>query len=333
MQLVLVVSDCPLPPDPAEAGGLDVPPLPALSLLLARGSAAGGTGSWQQRLLAGASAPGMARLSVAEIASGALSEGPRAGAWLAQPVHLQAATDHLRLPADGLLRLDAAAAQALCADFARVFGADGYALHALRDGGLLLTGCEAATGLPEPSRQVGERLEPARHGVDPLLRRLASEIELWLHEHPVNRARAGRGEPTVSALWLWGGERGAGEPAETGAPRRIDAMFGSDPFVLGLARQLALACAAPPAHLDALPAPSGAAAVLVQVSLRDAKRAGQGGLAAIEAAWIAPALARLRAGTLSRLRLLMLDSEVESTRLQTWKLWRRRRPWWDTLRR
>jgi hypothetical protein len=197
----------------------------------------------------------------------------------------------------------------------------------------MLTGCAAARGLPEPSRQVGERLEPARHGVDPALRRLASEIELWLHEHPVNRARAGRGEPAISALWLWGGERAADEPAETGASRRIEAMFGGDPFVLGLARHLELACSASPAHLDALPATSGAAAVLVQVSLRDAQLAGQGALAAIEAAWIAPALARLRAGTLQGLRLLMLDSEVESTRRQTWKLWRRRRPWWDTLRR
>jgi hypothetical protein len=40
---------------------------------------------------------------------------------------------------------------------------------------------------------------------NPALRRLGAEIEMWLHDHAVNDARGRRGEPPVTALWLWGG--------------------------------------------------------------------------------------------------------------------------------
>lgn len=36
-------------------------------------------------------------------------------------------------------------------------------------------------------------------------RNLLSEIEMSLHEHPVNLARLERGEQAVNSLWLWGG--------------------------------------------------------------------------------------------------------------------------------
>ncbi|MBK9218438.1 MAG: hypothetical protein IPL70_08430 [Uliginosibacterium sp.] len=34
--------------------------------------------------------------------------------------------------------------------------------------------------------------------------RLANEIQIVLHNHPVNRAREARGQPLVNALWFWG---------------------------------------------------------------------------------------------------------------------------------
>jgi hypothetical protein len=70
------------------------------------------------------------------------------------------------------------------------------------------------------------------------LRRLGAEIEMWLHDHPINDARRRRGELPVTSLWLWGagavpasgdaGAAGGGIAAEqvpaTGsraAPRRV----------------------------------------------------------------------------------------------------------------
>jgi hypothetical protein len=333
MQLVLVVGDCPLPPDAAEAAGVGAPALPALSLLLARGESAPAGQSWQQRLIEAFGGARLQGLSIAAVAAAALPGLDAAarplGAWLAQPVHLQAAANHLRLPADGLLRLDATDAHALCADFARVFGSDGLELHALPGGSLLLTGCEAGAGLPEPSRHVGERLETAGSRVDVALRRLASEVELWLHEHPVNRARARRRESPISTLWLWGGEPGTATvgPATLMSPAQL---YGDDPLLAGLARLIQRPLEAAPAHLDAMRMASPDALVLVQLSVHGK---GGAGLEALESAWVAPALARLRGGALRSLRVMMLDCDIESTRMQMWKLWRTRRAWWDTLRR
>jgi len=52
---------------------------------------------------------------------------------------------------------------------------------------------------------------------DPALRRLGAEIEMWLHEHPVNAVRARRGEAPVTGLWLWGGGPSPGNEAPTNA--------------------------------------------------------------------------------------------------------------------
>ena len=37
-----------------------------------------------------------------------------------------------------------------------------------------------------------------------LVRSLMNEIQMVLHEHPVNESRARRNEPVINAVWLWG---------------------------------------------------------------------------------------------------------------------------------
>jgi hypothetical protein len=56
--------------------------------------------------------------------------------------------------------------------------------------------------------------------------RWQNEIEMLLHEHPVNSAREARGEATVSGAWFWGGGRLAGVGAmpltvATASPGRL----------------------------------------------------------------------------------------------------------------
>ncbi|WON72789.1 phosphoglycerate mutase [Nitrosospira sp. Is2] len=36
-------------------------------------------------------------------------------------------------------------------------------------------------------------------------RGLFNEVQMLLHEHPLNQAREGRGEPSINATWFWGG--------------------------------------------------------------------------------------------------------------------------------
>jgi hypothetical protein len=323
MHLVLVVSDCPLPPEAGEGRLADaIPALPALSLLLARGNATPAPRCWQRRLI---DALGRDRGSLAAVAAAAVPGADPETAWLATPVHLQAASDHLRLPSGGLLRLAADEAQALCSDFERVFGPE-LRLHPLVDGSLLLTGCAAVRGLPEPSRHLGERLAAAT--ADGALRRLASEIELWLHDHAVNRSRDGRRLPRISALWLWGGERPAAGPPET-SPLRLVRVHGADAVIHGMAAGLGMAMAPAPQRFGLLAGAARDETVLVQVSAL----AGADGLDALERDWFDPALQALRAGDLGVLTLMILDAAVESTRARSWKLWRSRAPWWETLRR
>jgi hypothetical protein len=330
MDLVLVVSDCPSPPDPAEVKQ-ELPSLPALSRVLARGATDDLRVPWQVRLIAGARSSERPA-SIAAVA--ALTAPAAAGlpAWYAQPVHLFAAADHLRLPADGLLQLPPAEAQTLRDDFARVFGADGLALHVLPQGGLVLTGLVAEAGAGEPARRLGERLDGSSRGVDPRLRRLASEIELWLHEHALNLQRARRGVAPVSALWLWGGEA-LGAPGQSSSLLAFDQMFGTDPFIAGYAAMTGTAVGPAPAGFASLSAVKTHEATLVQLSARDHGNGTTTGLEAIDTLWVAPAFAAVRGGALRRLRLLVLDASFELTRARSWRLWQRRAPWWETLRR
>ena len=71
-----------------------------------------------------------------------------------------------------------------------------------------------------------------------------NEIQMLLHDHPVNAAREARGALTVNSLWLWGAGRLA-RCARSG-PQRVDR--GCAPR--GLARASGLPVHAPPAEAD-----------------------------------------------------------------------------------
>jgi hypothetical protein len=58
--------------------------------------------------------------------------------------------------------------------------------------------------------------------------RLQSEIQMLLHEHPVNEARRQRGQLVINTLWLWGGGT-AGEVVTT----KLPALVGDDPLFQG----------------------------------------------------------------------------------------------------
>jgi hypothetical protein len=88
---------------------------------------------------------------------------------------------------------------------------------------------------------------------------LLSELQMLLHDHPVNRAREQRGEPAINSLWLWGGGM---LPLSIRA--QPDAVFAGDVLARGLARHAGVECHAVPEFLgDLLSEGSGRKRLLV----------------------------------------------------------------------
>lgn len=249
--------------------------------------------------------------------------------WLATPVHLLAGFSSLHLDHRGLLKLPMAPLRALAADFHRVFQGSGFALEPLASGGFLLVGPAISDAQAlEPARCVGSSLAAALPRA-PALRRLGAEIELWLHEHPVNQSRNERGELPVTSLWIWGGgtlSRTAAAPAGDPAIRSARA-YGRDPYLEGLWCARGAGVRPLPANLeDPMEAPARCSVILVELSellapepaasVRDA-------LAALDTRWIAPAARLLARGAVRTVAVVANDRCLALNRHDRMKRWRR----------
>ena len=132
--------------------------------------------------------------------------------WLAaDPAWVQPDMTGARLLACGQLQLDMAAAQALAEPLYPVFAEAGMQLlvstpdhwHLQLPSGLPLPAFDA------PEQAMGEdlaqHLPPGAEGRP--WRVLLNEIQILLHQHPLNAQRRARGLAPVNSLWLWGGGR------------------------------------------------------------------------------------------------------------------------------
>ncbi len=285
-------------------------PSPSLDRLLTHASAPVTSTDWRCDafgVIAGAAAlPSPAAALLA-------ADGALRGPWVcvASPVHLVAGMSNVTLGEDGVLRLDAGEAAALAADFNRVFADSGVRLAVGRAAVLLgVFDRVLRVSTHEPADVVGRDVfECQPLGADaPRLRRVMSEVELWLFEHAVNRARAAQGRAAITGLWLWGG----GESLSTlGDVRGWSA--GSDPLfaAFGNAAQLpggtaldagVLVCDAPPGSAD---------------------------WPQVEQRWLEPLSRALRAGELERLTVSVQARRVDVLRGATWRFWRRPKSWWQ----
>ena len=340
-QLILVLADL-YPAVFSDAVRASLPRLAQLELWLARGAREQASGGWRRYLqqLTGNSA--LRQVPPASIGAAALSEVPDAGSvWFATPVHLVAGLDTVRLHPSGVLMLSAEEQRSLEADFARVFAGSGYALRATGRRELLLTGlalsaADEPTG-HDPSAWLGH--DPRAGMVSGRsmapLRRLGTEIEMWLHEHPVNQVRQSRGALNVSALWLWGGGAAPLEGAASNSQEAVPAAvaFADDLFMDGLAK---LGCVAlqPLASRRAVPvAHSGSSAMQITVCAL-ATEAGAFALERVENEWIAPAFRDWQSGALQRITLVAGDLAVSLGRAPLRRFWRAvgrtPPPWWES---
>jgi hypothetical protein len=123
---------------------------------------------------------------------------------MATPMHLIAGMTSIHVDRRSILRLNAADQATLTNDFQRVFHDSGFHLQPLEAGDFLMLGPEMPrTESQEPARALGGSM--GQHADSSIaLRRLGAEIEMWLHDHPINDTRRRRGELPVTSLWLWG---------------------------------------------------------------------------------------------------------------------------------
>ncbi len=287
---------------------------PELERLLAQASAPVSSTAWREDayrvIAAGATAPPVAAAALCA------SLGVVPGRWvcMASPVHLVAGMSNVTLPPDGVLEVGRDESAALAADFNREFDDPAIRLLAAPVGLLCVFDRLLEVITHDPIEGVGRDvfgLQPA--GPDaPRLRRLMSEMELWLFEHAVNRARAARGEAVITGLWLWGG--GAmltALPMVHGWTAGADPLFAAFGTLTEFPRERATAARA---GVWVCGDPPGAAA-----------------WHAVEPRWLAPLSAALRAGDIERVRLSVADRVVSVERRIGWRFWRRAKPWWEAF--
>jgi hypothetical protein len=223
-----------------------------------------------------------------------------ASVFLATPVHYVAEMSNVRLPADGILSLHPSEADALAVDFNRIWRDAGIHLLAGRHADLYCVADQALDATThDPEEVLDRRIEnllptgPAA----PHLRRLMSEIEMWLFEHVVNRSRKANAVAEVNGLWLWGGGS-----ALTSLPAVDGWTAGDDPFFSAFAARLE-------------PPPGAVSGVMVTDDR--------------ESSWLEHSLADLRSGRIARLDLSAGHRCFSVSARWTWRRWRRHRPWWE----
>lgn len=225
--------------------------------------------------------------------------------WLcADPVELEAGRDDLRLRRL-VTDLDPAEAEGLIATCNAHFAGDGLRFGAREpahwfvrvDAPQRLTTC----ALPAILGRTLRTRQPT--GPDaPRWLRWGNEIQMLLHEHPINQQRAGRGVAPVNSVWFWGG---GGLPPRSNVG--ID-TFALDPVASALAVH---------ARRPARPVPEGLAAVLSRPTVGPG--AGDRGASptttvvalpesmapdALEQAWTGPAWRALAAGRLASVTVI-----------------------------
>jgi hypothetical protein len=241
---------------------------------------------------------------------------------MADAVHMVAGMASVHLHPAGLLQLDADSVAELQLQFQHEFGTRDQALCAAGDGLLLAAPEAAAAHACEPARLLGSPVEAVR-SVDEThraLRRLGAEVEMWLPGLSLNRNRERRGELPVSALWFWGGGKGALPRMDArGAPAWQQA-YGGDPWLHGIWRILEHRAAMAARGWDDMES-----SALVVVS------AARSSLQQLESDWFAPALRDFLAGRMSSLALRIGGQRWELGSRARRRWWRRSRPWWQVL--
>lgn len=265
---------------------------------------------------------------------------PGSGYWLrADPVHLQARRDRILLADRSAFSISRDEAQALTASLTRHFAHDRLQFQALHperwylrldaDPGIATHALgEAAGGNVE--RYLPEGKNALRwHAIH-------NEIQMLLHDHPVNEARESRGEPAINGVWFWGGGM---KPRVAG--RHFSAVWSDDALALGLAANADVEATPPPAdgrlwlkraaesrrpddhHLIVLD-------TLAQAARRGDPSEWRDAVMRLDGQWLSALCEAVRRRVIARLTVVVPGprgcARYELTHADLWRFWRRVQP-------
>ena len=162
-------------------------------------------------------------------------EADTSGYWLrADPVHLAIAQNSASVIDSKRLQLNSDECQRLRASLNQLLQENALEIEATQPGHwyLRLPQTPAARFLALPKVAGGAVPAEMVEGEDASTwKRLTTEMQMLLHEHPVNNEREARGLPTINHVWLWG----AGT-LPSNVQNIAAALWGSHPVLEGLGR-------------------------------------------------------------------------------------------------
>ncbi len=175
-----------------------------------------------------------------------------------------------------------------------------------------------------PLRQVAWRDAKSHppQGVDALhWQRIITEVQMLLHAHPLNQARAIRGELIVNSLWLWGGGRAVALAPVFDAVGGDDDLAGAFGRAAGMSQIESLSAMLDGQSENGLWIFNAAGEALQRGDLYAWREA----LQQFEQEYAQPLLQALKAGRLHRLTLDVLrENDMRRfvlSRGDAWKLW------------
>lgn len=332
MPLTLLVPDLfPPPTFPTEW-----PATPGLDTLLAKGRLERGEPMTQEDWLLNAfslkGAPVAALRRLASRLDVSLADTCQEHWLCADPVHLRIERDHLQLIGAAQFALTAAESDALVNTLNKHLAQDGLTLEIVSPAEWIVRVPTESIPATTPiwrvtDKSIFEHLPGASGGID--WRKLGNEVQMLLHDHPVNVERESCGEPVISGVWFWGGEPLTEEPGL--APEFIHA---DDTLTRGLAVHAKSEYRVlPPTFADWQPEAGMSLVVLDDLSravrAHDAE-AWNAALIRLERDWFQPVMKAVWEKRLPMVRAVFPGERhtqyLHVARLDLWKLWRSRRP-------
>ena len=281
--------------------------------------------SWRSRLTQVLGQPQLADCPVASLLEAARAKAagakPDPSPWVATPMHWLAGLTQVHAPLESVLQLPQAEADELALSFESTFAGSGLSLLPAGSVGFVLQGLSVdSVRVDEPANLRGHNLsehQPQGAGAA-RLKALMSELEMWLHDHPLNRRREVRGEAGISSLWLWGG--GAGAIPEPQVPTRTVQCFSDEAWVEAMCELMQLSHQSAPRDAQSLLSqpsiairPDGLWAVILT----------GWDLAAVQRDWLQPICEELTVGSWNSLTIETADHSLVLSGRDRWRFWRR----------
>lgn len=325
-KIVLPGLRCDTPDAPAALRSVQ---LPALAFLLGHARIRPGEAMASAAAFAAACGAAGAAPALLRRAGEPNLSAPRAGeVWLcADPVGLHFARNQLILAEPGSLAISADEAAALATALSETLREAGEFTLAAPDRGYLK--------LTAPSEAVfSDLLDVAGRPVALFLPegpgslrwgRIFNELQIALHDLPLNRSREAAGKRLINSLWFWG-EGSADATPQINAAQ----VYSDNPIGRGLARLAGKPCG----DLQAFAAPEGARDALLLIDALDAPARFRDtarwldALIALEADVFEPLAQRIRRGELKRVEISAPGDRagIEITiHAQSWAFWRKPR--------